>query len=155
MTENKRGLSDQIRAIASEKYVRAARGGGQTNFSIRVKDVLEDLRAEGFPENHIPQICTALQGRKFQMENGLTIKDVQGPPSKMSTTVVITYDVQSRNGAADVHSVKMKSKTSIETPKERIRRLASRLHGLLKDEFAEFGGGEAYLRWVRGYDEAE
>jgi hypothetical protein len=25
----------------------------------------------------------------------------------------------------------------------------------LKEELAEYGGGEAFLRWVRGYDEEE
>jgi hypothetical protein len=29
------------------------------------------------------------------------------------------------------------------------------MRGLLKDELAEYGGGEAFLRWVRGYDEEE
>jgi hypothetical protein len=40
-----------------------------------------------------------------------------------------------------------------ETPAERAQRLISKLAGLLKDELAEYGGGEAFIRWVRGYDE--
>jgi hypothetical protein len=42
-----------------------------------------------------------------------------------------------------------------ETPSERAFRLTEKLRGLLKEELAEYGGGEAFLRWVRGYDEEE
>jgi hypothetical protein len=40
-----------------------------------------------------------------------------------------------------------------ETPSERAHRLTEKMRGLLKEEIAEYGGGEAFLRWVRGYDE--
>ena len=37
----------------------------------------------------------------------------------------------------------------------RVPRLTGRLCGLLKDELAEYGGGEAFLRWVRSdHDDA-
>lgn len=29
------------------------------------------------------------------------------------------------------------------------------LRGLLKEEFAEYGGGEAFIRWIRSEDDAE
>jgi len=32
-------------------------------------------------------------------------------------------------------------------------RLTEKLHGLLKEEMAAYGGGEAFLRWVRSEDE--
>jgi hypothetical protein len=41
-----------------------------------------------------------------------------------------------------------------ETPAERAARLTHKLAGLLKDELAEYGGGEAFLRWMRS-DEDE
>jgi hypothetical protein len=31
--------------------------------------------------------------------------------------------------------------------------LTERISGLLKEELAEYGGGEAFLRWVRSDDE--
>jgi hypothetical protein len=40
-----------------------------------------------------------------------------------------------------------------ETPEEKAQRLTESLRGLLKEEFAEFGGAEGFLRMVRGYDE--
>lgn len=42
-----------------------------------------------------------------------------------------------------------------ETPEEWAHRMTSKLRGLLKEELAEYGGGEAFLRWVRGYDEED
>lgn len=43
----------------------------------------------------------------------------------------------------------------IESPEEKAQRLIEPLRGLLKEEFAQFGGAEGFLRWVRGYDEEE
>jgi hypothetical protein len=31
--------------------------------------------------------------------------------------------------------------------------LTEKLRGLLKEELAEYGGGEAFLRWIRSEDE--
>ncbi len=42
-----------------------------------------------------------------------------------------------------------------ETPEEWAHRMTGKLFGLMKDEFAAFGGGEAFLRWVRSEDEDE
>ena len=42
-----------------------------------------------------------------------------------------------------------------QTPGVRAQRLTARLGGLLKDEMAAYGGGDAFIRWVRGYDEGE
>jgi len=36
-----------------------------------------------------------------------------------------------------------------ETPEEWAHRMTGKLCGLLKDEIAAFGGGDAFLRWVR------
>ena len=36
-----------------------------------------------------------------------------------------------------------------ETPEERACRLTEKIRGILKDEIAEFGGAEAFIRWVR------
>jgi hypothetical protein len=40
-----------------------------------------------------------------------------------------------------------------ESPEEWAHRLTGKLFGLLKEELAEYGGGEAFLRWVRSEDE--
>jgi hypothetical protein len=42
-----------------------------------------------------------------------------------------------------------------ESPEARARRLGESLRGLLKEEMAEYGGAEGFIRWVRGYDEED
>lgn len=39
-----------------------------------------------------------------------------------------------------------------ETPSERARRLTGTLYGLLRQEIAEKGGAEEFIRWVRSDD---
>jgi hypothetical protein len=151
------GISDQIRAMARTKYVNPAIGAGKTHFAIRVRDLLADLKIsnERFPEGHIPQICSALQTAKFLHENGLEIEEVEGPPSKLSTTVVVRYRVSDRgnaSGSADVESAQP-AEVGKETPEEWAHRLTEKLNGLLKEELKEYGGAEGFIRWVRGYDE--
>lgn len=151
------GLSDQIRDLAREKYVRPAVASGEAQFSIAVRDLLEHLHARGFPARNTPQVCNALQTSKFLRENGLEIEGVDGPPSKLSTTVVVRYRVANpqirpnlpEKAAASAH------KATEETPEEWAHRVTGKLRGLLKEELAEYGGGEAFIRWVRGYDEEE
>lgn len=151
-----RGLSDQVRAVAKAKYVSPAVGAGKVQFSIRVRDLLGDLEAIGFPRGHTPQVCSALQTAKFLHENGLEIESVDGPPKKQSPTVVVRYRVakQKENGEPDsVEAGMMRPNHPEESPEEWAHRVTGRISGILKDEIAEFGGTEAFIRWVRGYDE--
>ena len=87
------GLSEQVRAVASEKYVHPALRAGKTQFSVAVRDLLQDLVSQGFPPGNTPQVCTAIQAEKFLRTNGLEIEGIDGPPSKKSTTVVVRYRV--------------------------------------------------------------
>jgi hypothetical protein len=117
---------------------------------------MNDLRPSGFPGNNWHQICSAIQAEKFLRENGLEIESVDGPPSKTSSTVVVHYRVvgtaEASSGKSDAQ--RMAAPTG-ETPEARALRLTEKLRGLLKDELAEYGGGEAFVRWVRGYDEED
>jgi hypothetical protein len=152
------GLSDKVRARASVSYVRPAIAEGRRQFSIPVKELLGELRAEGFPSNHARQVCTALQKKDFLRENGIEIQDVEGPPSKTSPTVVIHYRVlpNQANINKGTHAERERSANSAEeTPEEWAHRVTGKIAGLLKDELAEYGGGEAFIRWVRGYDEED
>jgi hypothetical protein len=148
------GLSDRIRSLAREKYVKPALREGRSSFSIRVRDLLNDLHAEGFPGGHTPQVCNALQTAKFLRENGLHIEQVEGPPSKMSPTVVVRYRTAKSDSSAS-HQPNVPRESVDESPETRALRLGGKLRGLLKDELKEFGGGEAFIRWVRGYDEED
>ena len=150
------GLSDHIRALAQEKYVHPAIQAGKRHFSIRVRDLLGDLQTEGFPGGHTPQICSALQTSKFLRENGLEIEDVEGPPSKMSPTVVVRYRVANIGtlpGTKNGSSAAKQEESREETPEEWAFRLTEKLRGLLKEELAAYGGGEAFIKWIRSEDE--
>jgi|ERR1035441_7799549 hypothetical protein len=143
------GLSDRVRAVAQAKYVNPAIVSGKIEFSIRVRDLITDLQYQGVPSGITPQICSAIQTAKFLRENGLEITKVVGPPSKVSPTVVVTYRaVGSGRGTESSGSIPPIE----EDPTARALRVAGRLRGILKDEFAEYGGGEAFLRWIRSED---
>lgn len=150
------GLSEKIRALAQAKYVNPALHAGKEQFSIRVRDLLGDLQAQGFAGGHTPQICSALQTAKFLRENGLEIEEVEGPPSKMSPTVVVRYRVVKHGGQDGTTAGRAeagKPEPVAEDPSARAMRLAGKLRGIMKEELEEFGGGEAFLRWVRSEDE--
>jgi len=149
--------SDQVREIAKSRFVEPALLAGKTRFSVAVKDVLKDLVAEGFPPGNTPQVCSALRKETFLREHGLEIESIDGPPSKMSTTVVFHYKVatpRSQSNAEKSRAPQDPSEAS-ETPEARTRRLGESLRGILRDELAEYGGAEGFIRWVRGYDEED
>jgi hypothetical protein len=148
------GLSDQVRSVARTNYVEPAIRAGKKQFPVAVRDLMMDLRDQGFPPKNWPQICNALQTPKFLRENCLEIEGVDGPPSKMSSTVVVRYRVAGVTQPKPPSSVEA-SGPEDESHEERTHRLVERLRGKLKDEIAAFGGGEALIRWVRGYDEEE
>jgi hypothetical protein len=150
------GSSDQVRAVALERYLEPALRAGRKQFSVAVRDVLQDLVARGFPPANIPQVCTALRKETFLRQHGIEIDHIEGPPSKMSTTVVFHYRAASPNGngaAGEKPFDKKEGESGEETPSARAFRLTERLRGLLKEELTEYGGGEAFLRWIRSEDE--
>lgn len=74
----------------------------------------------------------------------------------MSTTVVVRYRVA--NSGVQPNTRKNPAEggeidPNEETPSARAFRLTEKLRGLLKEELAEYGGGEAFLRWIRSEDE--
>lgn len=154
------GLSDKVRERARLGYVKPAMESGKLNFSIAVKDLQRELESDGFPPNHTRQVCKALASGKFLSENNLKIEKIDGPPSKTSTTVVVHYRISpsvAGSAASKVQTEGTENRTGAlqETPEEWAHRLTGKICGLLKDELAAYGGGEAFIRWVRGYDEED
>ncbi len=157
------GLSDKVRERAKANYLGPAVRAGKREFAIPVKSLLKDLEAGGFPRNHTRQVCEALLSGKFQRENGIEIVAVDGPPSKNSTTVVVHYRVESAGkaeGEAETPTGAQRTENlerppASETPEEWAHRVIGKLSGSMKDEFAAYGGGEAFIRWVRGHDEED
>jgi hypothetical protein len=151
------GSSDLVRSVTVENYVRPAILAGKTRFSVSVRDVMKDLQGRGFPAGNFPQVCTAIRTGKFLKENGLEIEGIDGPPSGLSTTVVVRYRVSNPASMAEssVPSPPTPDNGQPETPAQRAVRLMEGLRGLLHEEYKEYGGGEAFLRWLRSEDEEE
>jgi hypothetical protein len=120
--------ADRIREYATEKYVLPARQQKQRRFSIRVGDVVRELKMN----RAVPAVCSALKTGEFRQFNDLLLVDVSGPKSGQSTTVVYTYEFAGSEQTAP----------QAVDPWSRIR-------GILKGVFAELGGGDAYLRAER------
>ncbi len=120
--------ADEIREYSTKTFVAPARQSGQKRFSIRVGDVVRELRLY----RSIPAVCSALKTKEFQSANHLKLVDATGPKSGLSTTVVYTYEFVDQEHPAQPNGDAW-----------------SRLRGALKDVFAELGGGEAYLRAER------
>ena len=133
-------MSDHVREQASRNYVEAARRRGIDRFSINVGAVQKDSKLR----NRVSLVCSALKSRKFLQANRLRLLSEVGPPSGMSTTVTYTYEfIDGKN------SLGAKAPDgSGGTPQSR-EAAWERLRGALKDVFAEYGGGEAYLRSER------
>jgi hypothetical protein len=150
------GSSDQVRAVALERYFEPALRAGKRQFSIAVKDLLQDLVTQGFPPANTPQVCTALRKQAFLREHGIEIDHIDGPPSKMSTTVVFHYRTthpKSSAGSENTLPEGAQGGSAQEDPSVRAYRLTERLRGLLKEEMAEYGGAEAFLKWIRSEEE--
>lgn len=155
-----RGSSELVRSVALDKYVQPALSAGRRLFSIAVKDIMKDLQPIGFPTSNYPQICTSLRKRKFLVDNSLEIEKIEGPPSGSSPTVVIHYRVATPAApSSSTNSSPAPDSNSDQNPPEdpaaRAERLVDGLFGLLREEMAAYGGGEAFLRWVRSEDDPE
>jgi hypothetical protein len=118
----------EIRDYSTKTFVEPARQKGDKTFSIRVGDVVRELRLY----RSIPAVCSALKTEEFRRSNRLRLVDATGPKSGMSTTVVFTYEFVDPDRPAE---------PSVDA--------WSRLRGALKEVFAELGGGEAYLQGER------
>jgi hypothetical protein len=140
--------SNKIRALAEHGYVLPARREGRQKFEIRVRDVLNTMvEREGLPRQNVPQVCSALRSpRKFLQPLGLEIEKIEGPPSQTSPTVVFHYRFLNEAGGNRLDA------GSGPHQDERVHRQGSplaRLRGLLREEMAAYGGGEAFLKWLR------
>jgi len=121
--------SDAVRRHAYERYISAARRRGEKTVAINVGEVHRALALN----NRVPLVCAALGSKKFLTQHGLRMVSKTGPPSGQSTTVTYTYEL-----------------AGTERPSAYAQQEAwQQLRGALKDVYAEFGGGEAYLRAER------
>ncbi|MBT9331282.1 hypothetical protein [Paracidobacterium acidisoli] len=141
-------LSDKVRLFARLEYIEPARREGRKTVAIPVRDLHHSLVVrEGFPERNTPQVCSALSSKKFLKAEGLEIENVEGPPSKTSTTVVFHYRFQGQPGSLPSPDKIQPSEGSSDLPLQESPLAA--LRGLLRDELSQYGGGAAFIRWLR------
>ncbi len=144
--------ADYIRKYAGDHYIKPAKKRGESKIAIPVGKIEADLRKVGLETGRTPAVCSALRGQKFQKEYEVQLDHFDGPPSGQSTTVVFHYVL--REAKVSTGNDQPGRQTEIrETSEEWARRLTDKLKGLLKDELAEYGGGEAFLKWIRSEDE--
>jgi hypothetical protein len=94
--------ADAVRQYVLTQYIRPARERGDRDVSVTAGEVHKALGLK----NRIPLVCAALRSARFQAANHLSLKDVTGPPSGMSTTVKFTFEILSSasgRGAAAVN----------------------------------------------------
>jgi len=81
------GLSDAIRQHVLDKYVSPARQQGSSSIIIRSGDIHKQLALS----NRLPQVCSAIDARRFEIEASVRLVDRQGPP--VSPGVVWRYEL--------------------------------------------------------------
>ncbi len=134
-------FSDRIRAKALQIYIIPAREAGKTRVSIPVRELMQFLPE--FAEGRQSIFCSALKARPFLRSNGLTIEGSEGPMNMRGTSVIYHYKL-------DYVRVHRKEGSGIPEDTGRLaEQLLGPLRGLLRKEIADYGGVEAYMRWVR------
>ncbi len=122
-------IADAIRSHVVDRYIEPARRRGEPAVTVAAGDVLRDMR---FRTKRAPAVCDALRARKFLREQALEV-EVEGPPSKRSTTTTFIYRLL---GGPD---------TAGRPARNGIRGL----RGVGRETFAALGGGERWLRQER------
>ena len=78
--------ADEIRAYALEQHVRPWRRSDGKRLTIRAGDVVRGMRLR----NATPNVCSALESRKFQHEAAIVLVRREGP--RRSTTTTFHYE---------------------------------------------------------------
>ena len=124
-------LADEIRNHVRRKYIEPARRRGDSTVEVLSGRVLEELRLSN---GQAPSVCGALKAPKFRSDNRLVLEKLDGPPKKMSTTVVFTFRLLDNNSGDE--------QAAIDAAFLRAR-------GIAKDAFKRLGGGEAFIKHER------
>lgn len=138
--------SQAIRNHAWKTVLEPAWKRGVPAVSVRIKKLMGEMEAGGFPKNQPRNFCLALQKRSFlaeMEEKGIYLERVEGPPSGTSPAAVLHFQVAARDHRRG------KNPQPPETPKQRAERLVGRLSGLFREEIEAQGGAEAVIRWLR------
>jgi hypothetical protein len=133
--------TEQTKQHVIATYVKPARLKGESVVQVRVGSVQKEL---GWT-NRTPSVFSTLLSKEFQQEAGVELIEKKGGPSSggPSTTVQFVYRILDGSTA--------------EKPSSRKSRTIpngaglEKLYGILADEFAALGGGEAFLKAERNW----
>jgi hypothetical protein len=122
-------------------YVTPARMRGEKIVQIRVGNVVKEL---GWT-NRTPSVFSTLSSQAFQREAGLELVEKRGGPASggPSTTVQFVFRLLDE---ATARQISQASGQPIQNGAG-----LEKLYGIFKDVYAEFGGGEAYLKAERDW----
>jgi hypothetical protein len=89
-----------------------------------------------------------MESKVLEREAGVKVSSKQGPPSGRGTTFTVTYVVYKENAQAASIPKAEERKVS----DEEALRLWEALGGIGKEMYAQYGGGEAWLKQERADD---
>jgi hypothetical protein len=132
-------LHQAIREIARE-FVSDARRKKQAEFAIAVRELMGRAKDAGISTaGRTPAFCNAIQTKEFLeddgLDEGLEIVRVDGPESKLSTTVVVHYRFR---GTDDRAARSDGSARVIDRDNDPLMRLRGVLKGAMREGAAAF-----------------
>ena len=130
-----------IRAHLRLKYLDPARRKGATLVTITAGDVHKELGLR----NRVPSVCQVMESKILEREAGVKVSSKQGPPSGRGTTFTVTYQVEQdpeRPASGPIAG-------GVPSYPSEGDRLFYQLHGMGKEMYAKYGGGEAWLKKER------
>lgn len=129
---------DQVRSFVNDHYILPARKAGARTVTVRAGEVHKALK---WDLRRVPQVCSALSTRKFQRSAHVELIAKSGPPSGQSTTVEFTFRLLDEPDKTDQANRRpVPNGAGLE-----------KLIGIFAKEYAELGGGEAYLKAERNW----
>jgi hypothetical protein len=126
MSSTSESATVRVREWVQNHIVQPARARGDRIITVTAGEVHNQLGLT----NRVPVVCQALRSKRFLQENHLVLKDVNGPPSGLSTTVKFTYEIVS----SDTDETAKKPHPLWD------------LLGIGKVVFRELGGGEKFIK---------
>jgi len=123
---------------AIRAYIAPARERGEKTVHIRVGEIQKEL---GWT-NRTPSVFSTLKSQPFQREAGIELIEKRGGPASggPSTTVEFVYRILDRDASKAPEVKPVPNGAGLE-----------KLYGIFRDEYASFGGGEAYLKAERNW----
>jgi len=132
-------VTNLTRKHVVENYVLPARLKGEKTVQVRVGTVLKEL---GWT-NRTPSVFSTLSSKAFQRQAGLQLIEKQGGPASGGPSTTVQFVYRLLDDSEPLESRQFAASTCTNGAG------LEQLYGILKDTYAAFGGGEAYLKSER------